>query len=44
MNKFIGTNFILNNGTGVPLESIMNAKVILLYFSGIWCPPCILKS
>ncbi len=40
MEKFIGKTFQLSDGTLVTLEEIVQAKVVLLYFSGIWCPPC----
>ena len=40
MEAFIGKEFQLTDGTLVTLDEIMEAKVVLLYFSGIWCPPC----
>lgn len=42
MDKVIGKNFILKDGTKVPFEQILGAKVVLCYYSGQWCPPCIL--
>ena len=42
MDKLIGHDFQLNDGTYVSIDDILKAKVILLHFSAIWCPPCIL--
>ena len=41
MESFIGKNFARGNPpVPVTLEQIMKAEVVLLLFSGHWCPPC----
>ena len=40
LENYIGYEFVFNDGTIIGLDSIRQAKVILLLFGGIWCPPC----
>ena len=32
--------FVKSDGTEVSLEDVASNKVVLLYFSAHWCPPC----
>ena len=41
MEKFIGSSFTRGlSSTKVTLDQIVKAEVVLLLFSGKWCPPC----
>eukprot|EP00830_Metopus_es_P000725 TRINITY_DN1067_c0_g1_i1.p2 TRINITY_DN1067_c0_g1~~TRINITY_DN1067_c0_g1_i1.p2 ORF type:complete len:171 (+),score=20.75 TRINITY_DN1067_c0_g1_i1:63-575(+) len=40
MKATIGKSFVDNNGKIVTLSTITEAKVVLMFFSANWCPPC----
>ena len=41
MESFIGANFFrISKSNKVTLDQIQQAEVVLLLFSGKWCPPC----
>ncbi len=40
METVLGKEFIYKDGTKTTYKEILKAKVVLIYFSGVWCPPC----
>ena len=40
MDKLIGNEFIKVGGGKISIADVMKAEVVLLLFSGSWCPPC----
>ncbi len=41
MDLLKGHQFLFNDGRKITFDQALKAKMLLLYFSGIWCPPCI---
>jgi len=40
MENILGNEFVDNKGNTYTLAQISEAKVLLVYFSAHWCPPC----
>lgn len=41
MNKLLGDEVVRNNGDKVSVSSLSGeGKVVGIYFSAHWCPPC----
>ena len=40
MQHLIGEHVIANGGEVVPVNKLVETKIIGLYFSASWCPPC----
>ncbi len=40
MDKLIGKEFLKPGGGKLSIEDICKAEVVMLLFSGSWCPPC----
>ena len=40
MELLKGGVFVYNDGTKTTAGQLLKADIILLYFSGMWCPPC----
>ncbi len=40
MEQLVGPVLKHSDGSDVPLETLLQSKVIALYFSASWCPPC----
>ena len=40
MESFLGTKLITNDGKEADFSRVKDAKVIGIYFSAHWCPPC----
>ena len=40
MELLLGNEFVCRDGRKITCEEVKKAKIVLVYFSGIWCPPC----
>eukprot|EP01022_Parablepharisma_sp_SALTPOND_P007721 TRINITY_DN1325_c0_g2_i1.p1 TRINITY_DN1325_c0_g2~~TRINITY_DN1325_c0_g2_i1.p1 ORF type:complete len:269 (+),score=33.56 TRINITY_DN1325_c0_g2_i1:116-922(+) len=40
MEKLVGEQFVISDGTMVHISEVKKAKIVLLHFAAAWCPPC----
>jgi nucleoredoxin len=40
MDEILGKYFYKSNGMRVELATLKSVRIICVYFSGQWCPPC----
>jgi len=40
MESIVGNEFVDNKGNTYTLAQLSEAKVLMIYFSAHWCPPC----
>ena len=40
LNEYFGDQLVLADGSKVPVSNLKGKKVIGIYFSAHWCPPC----
>ena len=41
LKKFLPNKFLMSNGTTIEREKVFEKPLIGLYFSALWCPPCV---
>ena len=41
LKKFLPEKFLMSNNTTITKEKIFETPLIGLYFSALWCPPCV---
>ena len=41
LKKFLPDTFLMSNDTTIAKEKIFETPLIGLYFSALWCPPCV---
>ena len=40
MEKLVGEEFVNTDGTMIHISEIKKARIVLILFGAVWCPPC----